>query len=634
MPVTREIFSLRKAGNIEEAYALAVEAYAEAPADEWVIKAYGWVLYDKLKAALQNPKQEVIQQLVQEIETLNVSEADEMLSPNLKRLLDQAQPEGQQLRRAKDLDKNNQHAEARIIFRQIRKSFIGNTQFADSYGWCLFKQLKQIIAHEPVNISMCNDLFEEYLTLQVEKPSILHSNILRLAEKLVGNDSFLFMSIVKKWGYQNFLPDDWNKNLYEGKTYPGLAEKTIQLVAKSLLNQSTLQDILELMPALDVALSRIHDNIWLYYYKAKLLLKTGNYNEAEQFLKPVVKMKRTEYWAWALMGDIYKDTSLDKAISCYCKALLCPTEEKFLVNTRVSLGKLLLQNGLKSEAKREFVKSIETRKEKGYGLGSDLTQIEQEDWFTSISSQGNNTKYYSEHIHLAEEILFADLPWFDANVGEDYVLSDAPCVNRIKIYFKTLSIVNDTSVKEKQHKIYERFKRGDPVQIKAEKKEGKWQVYIIEKRDHGKKWDVFPIYIGVIDHVNSQKMIAHFIVSKEIVGIIHFDPRTEQAEAGDIVKLSIKKRKKELTTIYEAITWEKTADYPPIDICKVINGRFVIEEGKAFGFIDDYFVAPSTVEEYSLKEMNGRILSGTAVISYNKNKRTWGWKVIKFSINV
>lgn len=630
MPNSKRIFELRKSGEIEQAYELAQQEHAQFPNDEWVIKAYGWVLYDKLKTLLANHDQPIDQQVVNEIEALNVTEEnDELLYSKLRGLIEDTPSHRRRLRKARELDKAEHYGEALVVFRDIRESFIQDTQFMDSYGWCLYKSIKLLVASEPINIIMCKELLEEYLGLQVEKPSKLHSNILRLAEKFIGDDSFYLRSIVKRWGYQCFLPEDWNKYEFEGREYPGLAEKTIQKIAKSLYSQSTNQDIQDFLPALNQALSKIQDNIWLYYYKSKLLLKSGNYNEAEQFLRPVVKMKKTEYWAWALMGDIYKVTSLEKAISCYCKALLCSTDEKFVINTRVSLGNLLLQSGFKVEAKREFLISINTRKENAYGMGEDLTRIDQETWFKDLKAEGENKEFYNENKSLAEEILFADLPWLEANVGDDYVLPDSPDVNRIKLFIKTQFAVSDTTIKEKQHNIYKRFKKGDPVRVKAENQNGKWQIYLLEKREDGKKWDVFPTHNAIIDHVNKEKGVAHFIANKEIEGLIRLDPQKEQLLMGDGVSVSINRRSKEGKTIVEVVSYLKIDHLPSSEICKAFRGRFIIEEGKEFGFIEDVFVDPSLVKDGFLKGKNGRILSGLSVLSYNKNKNAWGWKAVK-----
>lgn len=43
--------SLRKEGRLSEAYALGQRLVREAPTDKWTAQIFGWVLYDRLKAA-------------------------------------------------------------------------------------------------------------------------------------------------------------------------------------------------------------------------------------------------------------------------------------------------------------------------------------------------------------------------------------------------------------------------------------------------------------------------------------------------------------------------------------------------------------------------------------------------------
>lgn len=142
MTTTKEIFALRKT-NLAEAYRLAKQLYESNRADDWTCKAISWVLYDQLKAALVAKDVAAIQQYSQELAQVPISDDDEILAGQVKRILLQAQPHGQDWKRARELEGVGQFAEALAIFRRIKDSFAGNTAFADSYGWCLYKHTKQ-----------------------------------------------------------------------------------------------------------------------------------------------------------------------------------------------------------------------------------------------------------------------------------------------------------------------------------------------------------------------------------------------------------------------------------------------------------------------------------------------------------
>jgi hypothetical protein len=59
---------------------------------------------------------------------------------------------------------------------------------------------------------------------------------------------------------------------------------------------------------------------------------------------------------------------------------------------------------------------------------------------------------------------------------------------------------------------------------------------------------------------------------------------------------------------------------------KYVAGKVKIPEGKAFGFIEDAFIAPALVTKYQLTD--GSDLTGHAMKSYNKEKKHWGWKLV------
>lgn len=56
---------------------------------------------------------------------------------------------------------------------------------------------------------------------------------------------------------------------------------------------------------------------------------------------------------------------------------------------------------------------------------------------------------------------------------------------------------------------------GDGLRVKGELDEKKrFQIYAIEARSTQSEWDIFPTRIGVVDHVNKEKQVLHFIVDQ------------------------------------------------------------------------------------------------------------------------
>jgi tetratricopeptide (TPR) repeat protein len=628
MPDAKKIFELRKAGEIEEAHTLAIQEFAEFPNDAWIVRAYAWVLYDKLKDAIHKDDDASIASLLGELEQLPIDASDEVLVKSLHWVKEHSKPHVRKWEKAKQFEKEGHLGEALEVFRVIKGSFTEtDIHFQDSYGWCLYKYIKQLSENPAVNLSICRNLLYEYLELHNEKPSNLHSRILWLAEKLSSNTGFPFYDIFRKWGAANFQDTDWEKHEYEGKSYPGLAEKTIQGISKYLLQNGVDEEINEFQPYLDKALSVIDDNIWLYYYKAKLLLKTSDFEAAEQFLTPVIKQKKNEYWVWALLGDIYTHRDHSKAISCYCKALLCPADEKYLVKTRVTFGKLLEKAGFVNEAKTEIEQSISTRKKEGTPIPHDLIEIGKSDWYLKATVLANNHSFYIANKSQAEDILFADLPWSKGNVGETFTRHDDPHTKCVKILLEYDGGICDFTVKEKQFPVLKKLHPGAGLQAKLERQDWKVKFYIIEPRMADNSWDCLPGYTGIIDSINEIKGIMHFIVDKKINGLIRTNDKSYQT--GDFVHLRLMKIEKDGKVFYDVKFFGKTDVLPDANICKSFEGVFSIKAGSAFGFVGDIFVEPALVRKYDLSTKNWEPVAGFAVVSFNESKGVWGWKAVK-----
>ena len=56
-----------------------------------------------------------------------------------------------------------------------------------------------------------------------------------------------------------------------------------------------------------------------------------------------------------------------------------------------------------------------------------------------------------------------------------------------------------------------------------------------------------------------------------------------------------------------------------------VNGAIRIQAGKSFGFIGEVYVHPSLVSKNNL--IDSQEINGKAIKTYNKDKKSWGWKL-------
>ncbi|MBZ5857558.1 tetratricopeptide repeat protein [Flavihumibacter profundi] len=628
MADTKEIFQLRKAGHLEEAYTKARVAYQASPEDPWVIRAIAWVLYDLLKKALSEENQEVVSGYVRELQSLNLPAEDEVLIQRVKAMIEQADNEHQVWHKARKLADEGKFKESLQLLRSIGQFFINNATFSNSYGWCLFHYLKYLMENENTSKQSMQGLLEEYKQLNISRPSPLSSSMLRLALKRIDEPGFSFLRFFEWHGFGNFTEEDWNRFEREGKEYPSLVESAIQAAGKQVLHQGAENEIRQYLPALDAALARFSDNVWMNYYKAKLLYKIGQAPAAIEFLKPVIKSKKSDFWSWALMGDIYKEHNPDLAISFYCKALLCPAEGKFLLNIRYALAGLLQAKGIFNEACTELNLYLAEKNLNGSAIPVGVSQWQLQDWYKNAKPLEHNRKFYNENKIRAEEILFQDLPWSKGCVGETYNMKDAPPISKTQLHFINSGKLQQVSVKGSAFRLLGRLKEGSPINLKAELHEGKWRVFIIEKRNEGDFWDVFPKNIGVIDNVNHQKGLAHFIIDKNLDGLISFSGNMVPLVEGDIVRLVLSIRQKGNGREVEVRNWALSEEQPDANVFKSFKGPLRLIEGQAIGFVDDIFVDSRVLAKSGLVGQGGKMISGKAIINYNLKKRIWGWKAL------
>jgi len=406
MASSQEVFALRKSGSLDEAYTMALKIIEADPNDEWNIKALAWCLYDLTKRSVSKNDYATAENFVEQLEALEINETDEILLKSVEHAKVLATPEKRIIFQAKEKSKQGNHQGALALFRQAIQQFPDDIDLNTQFAWELQKEGKIIIYSEKVNIFNARQLLAEYIKLNNERPSLLHSLFLKFGNKITDREEFNFIAFLKLWDLNNLREEDFERFNKDGKTYPSIAEKIFQHGAKLILDKKLSQEVDYILPFVDIGIERFQDNIWLTYYKAKLLHLVDRNKEAIEFLIPVVKEKISEYWTWSLLAELVIETDREKAISCYCKSLLCKAEDKFIANVRANFAELLIKKELWSEAKCEIASAIKTKEEEGTKISEKLREHQQKEWFKNASNKKNNIDYYNSQKQLAEEFIF------------------------------------------------------------------------------------------------------------------------------------------------------------------------------------------------------------------------------------
>jgi len=413
-------------------------------------KSIAWCLYDLTKRSVSQNDYSAAKDCVAQLETLQIDEFDEILLKSVEHAKVLASPEKRIILRAKEKSKQGNHQEAISLFKQAIQQFPDDIDLNNQFAWELQKEGKIIFSAEKVNVQAVRKLLADYIKLKNDRPSLLHSLFLRFADKIRNKEEFNLISFLKLWDLNNLREDDFEPFSKDGKTYPSVAEKILQHGAKLILDKRLSVEVDYFLPFLDIAIERYQDNIWLSYYKAKLLHLVNQNEEAIEFLIPVIKEKISDYWTWSLLAELVVDSDNDKAISCYCKSLLCKGEDKFIANVRVKFAQLLIQKELWSEAKFEIISAIKAKENEGVKV-SDLQRIYQaQEWFINADHKNSNNDFYNAHKRDADEFIFHSLPWLSGCLGETFTIPEKPNKPRRKLFVNFSNEIIEAVVSEKK----------------------------------------------------------------------------------------------------------------------------------------------------------------------------------------
>ena len=115
---------------------------------------------------------------------------------------------------------------------------------------------------------------------------------------------------------------------------------------------------------------------------------------------------------------------------------------------------------------------------------------------------------------------------------------------------------------------------------------------------------------------------------KKIGGKANLKGAMMKVKVGDVLALKLKEEIKEGVKIMKVVGSRYEKEKEPKDICQIISETIQIPYGRDFGFMkpSNIYVGPDLVKRHRLYD--GQQLRALSLLSYNKAKAEWGWKVI------
>jgi hypothetical protein len=626
---SKQVFAKRKEGYLDDAYQMATNLVEQQPNDEWNFKALAWCLIDLCKREAEKNNVAAINNYLQQLQAIKFSSVDDILSKQIEFVAKLLNPANKQIQNAKQASKSGNHQVAINIYRVVLQQQPQNQDIRTNIGWELYKLIQPLIKLQNKNVFVIKKLLNEYLQLQCERPSLLHSLMLGVADKLIVESNFNLVGFIKIWGIENLRDDDFQPYIdsESGKRFPCLAHKIVQHATKQAVEQNEKKLLQTFIPLIDRVLLIADETIWLNLNKARALNSIGEHPKSFALAVDVAKQKSGDYWAWELLGDIQLFIDRDKALSCYCRALSSNPKESFIGKLRLKLAELLVSMTMFSEAKYEVVTVIEARTREGWAIPDSAETLRNQEWFNQSNSVQSNKSLYANYSKEAETLLFDSLPWLKGCIGESFSLPDKPDKKRRKLYLLKAGEQAPVEVIIPENKFdFKSIKNGSPIQMKGEfDDKGRFNALQFSKRDGSVDWDIFPEQIGVVDHVNKSKSLIHVVIKRGIETVIPFKELSKLFKVGDAVLIRVSQYNSKNGIRTRTIDCKETSQVPSSSIFKPFNETVRVSNG--LGFTEnDIFIDRQLIERFSIED--GESVSGHAVINFNKKRSSWGWKAL------
>lgn len=337
MAKVSEITAMCKAGRVSEACDIAKADYEACPDNLWTQIGLGWALYYKISdAVLQKDCGKLIASIrdLSELDLLN-GESGEMIFTNV--------------------------------------------------AWKLAGYVKTLPASNPSEADLLFSLFKKIEFNPSKGYSYLLSAYMKLENWSGAADFFEW------WNLDNLQPEDYKPfKMPSGKQSMSLAERAYIGYAKALLRSGDKRRIEAFIPKMESLMENHPEMLYPGYFCGKLMIATGVCkDDVLGIVVPFVRKKKTEFWAWQLLADIYNDEP-DRRLACLLRAVHSRAKEEFLGKVRLALAAAYLSRGDAARAKQHIDLSVRCYLSRGWRLPREVEDLTRQPWMQSAKADGSD----------------------------------------------------------------------------------------------------------------------------------------------------------------------------------------------------------------------------------------------------
>lgn len=585
---SQQIRALRKSGDLQGAYHLAVEEYRSEPGNKYIAGELTWVLYDCLKRYKDNGS--------------TYFGDGEAYAQSLRVIT----------RYGFDPLEND------MFYENLVKS-------VGSVSWDLAKRKR---------VEDLRKVFEATVDLSAIDARLRNGILMKAFLKGFDQAPLYLVDAIRWYGFSSFSREDYLDEEYQGRKIPGLAESMVNCYLDCMVKKNREGNSIFPTTAQEDAIFAIRPLTsrpecahwkWLEYKLGKLLIAMGRNADARDVLAPFVLRKPKEAYAWATYGETFLPEQPDLYAACIFRALKLSKDPKYALSYHEAAIGLFAQMGDYAAAKLEAETVSKCRHENGWSQSPVVQRAQQESWYSSSEPSEDNAAKYRTLGADAEATLEAYVPKVDfflewtapekGLAGIDIFPSPIYTLDRAErlcLHDANLAKnyepgrVYSASLDKNGLRMY-----GNTVPSDNKRMEG---VFV---KDFEGVFEAVKSYGFVHTRLDDVWIPERLVKEHALISLARVKGQT-------IASFRKKKGAKDGEWTQEPTILEVVLPSPE-ESCKEFEGTVRIARG-GFGFVsDDFFIPPKLIVECDLRD--GDTVRGVAVKSWNKKKRQWSWAV-------
>jgi hypothetical protein len=388
---------LRSENRFEESYQLTKTDLLNKPEDIWAKRNHSWSIYYMLKKHVQAGETAHARHYLEEFTTLQMPTDEILLHERMQYFIKVLDAGYLSIKQLVSEGKFQEAFDLQLIESQLDEEQLAWTVY---YLLKSFNKTGKPFAHQVMEILTRFD--KSYQPSKKLVSKLILQELIKSPVELWGSQSQVYF-LERAGGFGIFEEDDYQKQEWEGKKIISLAERLHISYSKALLREKSPTDKIQdyITSTVEPILEKHPGMLYVPYFKAKLLLGTGDLDSGIKAFLPFAKKKAGEFWVWQVFAEAY-ESDADLYFSCLCKAMTCRTKPEFLSNIMERLIAFLVKSEKYDLAKGELDKLIKLRENQGWGLRSIHQRYLGSAWYQQASPTHID---YNVHTSKAEGLL-------------------------------------------------------------------------------------------------------------------------------------------------------------------------------------------------------------------------------------